>query len=198
MTHTANRHAPLNKGPISQICGTGVQFRPRSTFLAFDMSTIRILSVSLMTAALLAPLAIAQNKAAIGKSATDFHKVSQALAASLSDLGKRASTASPKDRDMLKLVTNQLALVDATADGVLALGVVAAEVKDAGDLAIVKRHLSSRCTALKSLSDASAKYVGSLASNIAAVATAAEVTKARDLVVQMGQHTLCNAPSGKN
>ena len=42
------------------------------------------------------------------------------------------------------------------------------------------------------LAEASGKYVGSLASNIAAVATAAEVNKARDLVVQMGQHALCN------
>jgi hypothetical protein len=98
---------------------------------------------------------------------------------------------------MLKLVTNQLSLVDATADGVLALGVVAAEVRDAGDMAIARKHLASRCTALKSLADASGKYVGSLAANIAAVATSAEVTKSRDLVVQMGQSPLCN-PGGKN
>jgi hypothetical protein len=30
------------------------------------------------------------------------------------------------------------------------------------------------------------------------VATAAEVNKARDLVVQMGQHALCNPAPGKN
>jgi len=157
------------------------------------MSTIRIVSCSLLAASLLVQPALAQNKAAIGKSVTEFLKLSQGLASSLSDLSKRAATASPNDRDMLKLVTNQLSLVDATADGVLALGVVAAEVRDTGDLAIVKKHLATRCTALKSLSDASGKYVGSLASNIAAVATAAEVTKSRDLVVQMGQHSLCNA-----
>ena len=93
---------------------------------------------------------------------------------------------------MLKLVTNQVSLVDATADGVLALGVVAAEVRDAGDMAIAKKHLATRCTALKSISEATGKYVGSLASNIAAVATAAEVNKSRDLVVQLGQHALCN------
>ena len=157
------------------------------------MSTIRILSCSLLAATLLVQPALAQNKAAIGKSVTEFLKLSQGLASSLSDLSKRAATASPNDKDMLKLVTNQLGLVDATADGVLALGVVAAEVRDAGDLAIVKKHLATRCTALKSLADASGKYVGSLAANIAAVATAAEVTKSRDLVVQMGQHSLCNA-----
>ncbi len=134
---------------------------------------------------------MAQNKAAIGKSATEFLKVSQALAASLSDLSKRSATASPNDKDMLKLVTNQLGLVDATADGVLALGVVAAEMKDAGDMAAAKKQLTARCTALKSLADATGKYVGSLASNIAAVAAVAEVNKARDLVVQMGQHPLC-------
>lgn len=156
------------------------------------MSTIRIFSSSLLVAALLVQPALAQNKAAVGKSVNEFLKLSQGLAASLSDLTKRAGTASPNDKDMLKLVTNQLNLVDATADGVLALGVVAAEVRDAGDMAIVKKHLATRCTALKSLADASGKYVGSLASNIAAVATAAEVNKSRDLVVQMGQHPLCN------
>lgn len=161
------------------------------------MSMFRILTSTLLSAAFLIQPAMAQNKAAISKSVTDFHKLSQVLAASLSDLGKRATTASPNDKDMLKLVTNQLSLVDATADGVLALGAVGAEVRDAGDLAIVKKHLASRCTALKSLSEATGKYVGSLASNIAAVATAAEVTKSRDLVVQMGQSPLCNA-TGKN
>ena len=162
------------------------------------MPTIRILTSALLSAVFLMQPALAQNKAAISKSVTEFHKLSQGLAASLADLGKRATTASPNDKDMLKLVTNQLSLVDATADGVLALGVVGAEVRDAGDLAIVKKHLGTRCSALKSLTEGTGKYVGSLASNIAAVPTAAEVTKARDLVVQMGQHTLCNATGGKN
>lgn len=156
------------------------------------MSTIRILSTTLLATTLLVQPALAQNKAAIGKSVTEFLKVSQSLATSLSDLSKRAGTASPNDKEMLKLVTNQLSLVDATADGVLALGVVAAEVRDAGDMAIAKKHLATRCTALKSISEATGKYVGSLASNIAAVATAAEVNKSRDLVVQLGQHALCN------
>lgn len=156
------------------------------------MSKIRILSTTLLATTLLVQPAIAQNKAAIGKSVTEFHKVSQNLAASLSDLAKRAGTASPNDKEMLKLVTNQLSLVDATADGVLALGVVAAEMRDAGDMAIAKKHLATRCTALKSISEATGKYVGSLASNIAAVATSAEVNKSRDLVVQLGQHALCN------
>lgn len=156
------------------------------------MSTIRILSTTLLATALLVQPAMAQNKAAMGKSVTEFQKVSQSLAASLSDLSKRAGTASPNDKEMLKLVTNQLSLVDATADGVTALGVVAAEVRDAGDMAIAKKHLATRCTALKSVSEATGKYVGSLASNIAAVATAAEVNKSRDLVVQLGQHALCN------
>ena len=156
------------------------------------MSTIRILSTTLLATTLLVQPALAQNKAAIGKSVTEFHKVSQGLAASLSDLAKRAGTASPNDKEMLKLVTNQLSLVDATADGVLALGEVAAEVRDAGDMAIAKKRLAPRCTALKSISEATGKYVGSLASNIAAVATSAEVNKSRDLVVQLGQHALCN------
>lgn len=156
------------------------------------MSTIRILTLSVLAASLLVQPAMAQNKAAIGKSVTEFIKVSQGLAASLADLSKRAGTASPNDKDMLKLVTNQVGLVDATADGVVALGLVAAEMRDASDLAAAKKQLATRCTALKSLSEASAKYVGSLASNIAAVATAAEVNKARDLITQLGQHALCN------
>ncbi len=156
------------------------------------MSTIRILSTTLLATTLLVQPALAQNKAAMGKSVTEFLKVSQGLAANLADLSKRAGTASPNDKEMLKLVTSQLGLVDATADGVLALGVVAAEMRDAGDMAIAKKNLAIRCTALKSISEATGKYVGSLASNIAAVATSAEVNKSRDLVVQLGQHALCN------
>ena len=162
------------------------------------MSTIRVLSSTLVALALLAQPALAQNKAAIGKSVAEFHKLSEGLATSLADLSKRTGTASPNDKDMLNRVTTQLGLVDATADGVLALGVVAAEVRDAGDLAIAKKHLAARCTALKSLADATGKYVGSLATSIAAVATVAEVNKSRDLVVQMGQHALCNPVAGKN
>ncbi|MES2948948.1 MAG: hypothetical protein V4858_10450 [Pseudomonadota bacterium] len=161
------------------------------------MSMIRIVSTSLLAASMLAQPAMAQNKdkAAIGKAVTEFLKVSQGLAASLADLSKRTGTASPNDKDMLKLVTNQLGLVDATADGVVALGVVAAEMRDGADMAVAKKHLATRCTALKSLAEATGKYVGSVAPNIAAVATAAEVNKARDLVVQLGQHPLCS--SGK-
>ena len=156
------------------------------------MSTIRILSASLLAAALLTQPAMAQNKAAIAKSVSEFIKVSQGLAASLADLSKRAGTASPNDKDMLKLVNTQLGLVDATADGVAALGLVAAEMRDASDLAAAKKQLATRCTALKSLSEATGKYIGSLTSNIAAVATAAEANKARDLVLQLGQQSLCN------
>ena len=155
------------------------------------MPTIRILYSSLLAVALLTQPAFAQNKAAIGKSASEFLKLSGSLAASLADLTKRTKTASPNDKDMLKLVTQQLALVDATNDGVLALGVVAA------DLTIVKKHLANRCIALKSLTDGTGKYLGSLVSNIAAVATVAEVKKAQDIVVQLGQHALCNPGSGK-
>lgn len=159
------------------------------------MSTIRILSSSLLVATLLVQPAMAQkqDKAAIGKSVAEFIKVSQSLAASLADLTKRTATASPNDKDMLKLVTNQLGLVDATADGVTALGVVTAEMRDGSDAAVAKKNLAIRCTALKSLADATSKYVTSVAPNIAAVATGAEVKKASELVIQMGQHPLCNA-----
>lgn len=156
------------------------------------MPTIRLLFSSILAAALLVQPAMAQNKAVIGKSVTEFLKLSQGLATNLADLTKRIATASPNDKEMLKLATSQLGLVDATADGVAALGLVAAEVRDAGDLAIAKKQLATRCTALKTLSESTAKYVGSLVPNIAAVATAAELTKTRDLVVQMDQHALCN------
>ena len=159
------------------------------------MSTIRILSSSLLVATLLVQPAMAQNKdkAAIGKSVAEFIKVSQGLAASLADLSKRTATASPNDKDMLKLVTNQLGLVDATADGVTALGVVTAEMRDGSDVAVAKKNLAIRCTALKSLTEATSKYVTSVAPNIAAVATGAEIKKASELVMQLGQHPLCNA-----
>jgi hypothetical protein len=157
------------------------------------MPTIRILSASLLAASLLAQPVMAQNKASVAKSVNEFTALSQGLAASLADLSKRAETASPNDKEMIKLVTTQLGIVDATADGVVALGMVAARMRDNSDLAVAKTQLGTRCAALKTLADASTKYVGSLASNIAAVATAAEVKKARDLVQQMSQHELCSA-----
>ena len=159
------------------------------------MPMIRILTSSVLAAALLVQPAMAQNKAAMTKTVTEFHRLSQGLATSLADLGKRSATASPNDKEMLKLLTNQVSLVDATTDGVLALGVVAAEMRDASDMAVAKKHLAARCTALRSLTEGTAKYVGSLASYIAAVATVAEVTKTRDLIEQIGQHPLCGAPA---
>lgn len=157
------------------------------------MPTIRILSASLLAASLLAQPVMAQNKASVAKSVNEFTALSQGLATSLADLSKRAETASPNDKEMIKLVTTQLGIVDATADGVVALGMVAARMRDNSDLTVAKTQLGTRCAALKTLADASTKYVGSLASNIAAVATAAEVKKARDLVQQMSQHELCSA-----
>ncbi|MEO7108602.1 MAG: hypothetical protein ABIZ09_19670 [Rhodoferax sp.] len=159
------------------------------------MSKIRILSASLLVTTLLVQPAMAQSKdqAASAKTVADFIQVSRGMAASLADLSKRTTTASPNDKDMLKLVTAQLSLVDATADGVTALGVVAAEMRDGRDMAAAKKYLAIRCTAFKLLADASSKYVTGVAPNIAAVATVAEVNKARDQVVQMSQHPLCNA-----
>ena len=156
------------------------------------MFTIRVLTFFILAATVLVQPAFAQNKATIGKSVTEFLKVSQGLATNLADLTKRTASASPNDKEMLRLATSQLGLVDATADGVVALGLVAAEVRDGGDMAIAKKQLATRCNALKTLTEATGKYVGSLVPNIAAVATAAELTKARDLAVQMGQHALCN------
>lgn len=150
-----------------------------------------------LSAALLAVMAIqpalAQNKAAMVKAATDFQKQSTALAAILADLTARAAKASPNDKDMLTLITSQMALVDVSADGVLALGVVAAEVRDAGDMTIAKKYLAIRCKALKTRADGVAPYIGGLANNIAAPATAAEVNKGKDLIAQLPQQALCAA-----
>ena len=157
------------------------------------MQPTKVLLMAFTACAMAATPALAQNKAALGKSVSDFYKVSTALSASLTDLGNRSAKASPNDKDMLKLATSQLGIANAIADGVLELGAVAAEVNDAGSLGIAKKHLTARCNAMKSTGDATAKYLESLASNIAAVATAAEVRKARDLLTQLVQHPLCNS-----
>ena len=161
------------------------------------MFTKRTALSAALSTALLATLALqpamAQNKAAMVKATGDFQKQSAALAASLAELTTRSAKASPNDKDMLKLITGQIALVDATADGVLALGVVAAEMRDAGDGAIARKHLATRCKALKTLADGVAPYVGGLANNIAAPATAAEANKAKYIVAQMAQQALCAA-----
>lgn len=148
------------------------------------------LSIALLAATAIQP-AMAQNKAAMAKATADFQKQSTSLAASLSELTTRAGKASPNDKDMLKLINSQIALVDATADGVLALGGVAAEVRDAGDMAIAKKYLAVLCKSLKTRADGVAPYIGGLAGNIAAPATAAEVNKAKDLIAQLPQQALC-------
>jgi hypothetical protein len=161
------------------------------------MCVSRIWITALVVVALVAQPATAQNKAAISKTVAEFNKLSVGFSTSLSELSKRSATASPNDRDMLKLVISQLSIANATVEGVLDLGEVAAEVRDAGDLGIVKKHLAARCSTLKSMSEATAKYVDSVASNIAAVATTAEVTRSRELLLQMGQHSLCSPKPGK-
>jgi hypothetical protein len=151
-----------------------------------------VVSTALL-AALASQPAVAQNKAAMAKATADFQKQSSAVAASLSELTTRQGKASPNDKDMLKLINAQLSLVDAHADGVLALGSVAAEVRDAGDMAIAKKYLAIRCKSLKSLADGVSPYVGGLANNIASPTTAAEVSKAKELVAQLSQQALCVA-----
>lgn len=149
-----------------------------------------VLSAALMGLLAIQP-ALAQNKAAMIKAASEFQKQSAALAAGLADLNGRIAKASPNDKDMLQLVTSQVALVDANSDGVLALGVVAAEVRDAGDMGIAKKYLALRCKALKFRADSVGPYIGGLANNIASPATAAEVNKVKDIVNQLPQQALC-------
>ncbi len=161
------------------------------------MNKKRILLPTFIAALLAVQPALAQNKAATTKLAAEFQQQSVALATTLSALSKRVATASPNDKEMLKLVNNQLGLVDATADGVLALGFVSAEVRDGGAQTVTKKYLGTRCTALKTLADATATYIGSLANNIAAPASAAEVNKAKELVAQIGQSSLCASVARK-
>ncbi len=159
------------------------------------MRAIRfLLPLAVATLSVLQPAA-AQSKAAMAKSNAEFYKQASGLSVSLADLSKRISTASPNDRDMLKLVVNQLSVINASAEGVLDLGTLTTELRDGGDVAIVKKHLAARCTSFRSSTEATAKYIESVSSNIAAVATAAEVSKARELLVQMGQNAICGPAS---
>ena len=161
------------------------------------MRAIRLIfPVALAALALLQPAA-AQTKAVLAKANAEFYKQASGLSTSVAELGKRISTASPSDRDMLKLVVNQLGVINANAEGVLDLGSLTTELRDAGDIAIVKRHLASRCSTFRSSTEATAKYIESVSANIAAVATAAEVTKARELLVQMAQNPICGPAAGK-
>src|ERR1035437_561831 len=121
------------------------------------MRATRIWFTALMVAVLAMQPAIAQNKAAISKSVTDFNKLSLEFSASLSELTKRSGTASPNDKEMLKLVISQLSIANAATEGVLDLGSVAAEVRDTGDLAIVKKHLTTRCSEIKIIGEETGK-----------------------------------------
>ncbi len=175
-----------------------------------SLSSIRRVAASVRDAAVRAPLAIgvaamfvaiapaqAQTKAAFGKSASEFATQSQALGTTIAALQKRAGTASPYDKEMLNLMLGQLGKVDAIADGVLALGYVAAEMRDAGDLAAAKKQLVARCSAFKKAAESSGQYMASLAANIAAKDIIVDATKAKDLTLQMGGLSLCAGAAGK-
>jgi hypothetical protein len=157
------------------------------------MRFTRIALVGALLAGVSALPAMAQSKAQIAKSALDFQTQVVALSNNLAGLNKRISTSSPNDKEMLKLATSQLGIVDANANAVLVLGALAGEMKDAGDLAAAKKYLISSCKTLKGQAESSADYVGTLASNIAAPATAAEVGKAKELLGNIAQHALCAA-----
>ena len=136
--------------------------------------------------------ALAQNKAAYAKSAAEFYKASTAFSTALADLSKRTATASPYDKEMLGRINSQLGYVDATADGVLALGYVASEMGAPADLAAAKKHLLKRCEALKKISDASGQYVAGLISNLAAPAIIADANKAKEANAALAQQPLCS------
>ncbi len=96
---------------------------------------------------------------------------------------------------MLALINSQFSYVDATADGVLALGYVASEMGAPGDLAAAKKHLMKRCEALKRVSDSSGQYVASLISQLAAPAIIADANKARDATPRWARP--CSARANK-
>jgi hypothetical protein len=161
------------------------------------MSLVRLAPAILVTSLALMQPAFGQSKALIEKAATEFLKQSEAMAAGVAALSKRAATASPRDKEMLNLVVQQLAVVDALADGVAALGLVTGQMRDAGDLTQARKYLASRCTALKSSIEGSTPYVASVANNIAAPALVADVGKATDQMVQLGKMPLCNPAGAK-
>jgi hypothetical protein len=153
-----------------------------------------LLSASLVIAlgVLVASPVAAQTKAQLSKTAFEFQTHANALTNNLAGLSKRVTTASPNDKEMLRLVMSQAGIVDATAGGVLILGLLGGEMKDASDLAAVKKHLVTGCATLKASAASTGDYVGSLANNIAAPATAAEVRQTKELLSQLAQHALCN------
>ena len=157
------------------------------------IKTKRIARAALLGAAvvLAAQPALAQTKAVYAKSASDFYNASTAFSAALASLQKRTATASPHDKEMLTLINSQFSYVDATADGVLALGYVASEMSAPGDLAAAKKHLTKRCEALKRVSDSSGQYVTSLIAQLAAPAIIADANKAKDANAALGQAALC-------
>lgn len=159
------------------------------------MRAIRLIPVALLCATALLQPAAAQNKAALTKANAEFYKQVSGLSTSLTELSNRIKTASPNDREMLKLITNQMGIVNASSDAVLDLGALTVELRDAGDVAIVKKHLTARCATFRSSAEATAKYIESVSASIAAVATAAEVGKARELLVQMAQNPVCGTPA---
>ncbi len=166
-----------------------------SAFIMTASKTRQFATAALLGAAALigaAGPAQAQTKAAYGKYAADFYTASTAFSGALAELSKLSDKASPYDKEMLTRITGQFGNVDATADGVLALGYVASEMGAPGDLAAAKKHLMKRCDALKKLSTASGQYVNSLIANLAAPAIIAAAKKAADANAQLGQQALCS------
>lgn len=163
----------------------------------FTSTNKHMLWCAALTGLLALQPAVAATKAApaskdsTGQTVREFAPMAEALSANLTALNTRLKTASPNDKDMLKLIIGQVSAVDATVDGVLALGLVAAEMRDGSDLATAKKYLGQRCNALKFQTDATASYVGGLAGSIALPATIADVTKTKDLLTQIGQASLC-------
>jgi len=137
--------------------------------------------------------AFAQTKAQIAKTATDFQAYANGLTNNLAALSRRIPTASPNDKEMLRLVMSQAGMVEATASGVMTLGLLAGEMRDGSDLAAAKKHLAVSCATLKAAAANTGDYVATLANNIAAPATAAEVKQTKELLGQLAQHALCKA-----
>lgn len=159
-------------------------FTPRVVFSSVVASMLVVFSASAAK-----PAAVN----ALAKPTADFYALSTSLATTLQSLNKRVEKASPSDKEMLNKVISQVSVVDATADGVLALGTVASEIRDSGSQAIAKKALATRCTALKAIAGGSAPYVGGLANSIALPASIADANKAKDLLTQMSQSSLCAA-----
>ena len=123
--------------------------------------------------------------------ADDFQKQAYALSTVIANLNKMQSDASPHDAEMLRLITNQMALVGVNVDGVATLSQLAAPMRNAQDLGLTRKYLAAHCEVLLKVADPTVTYVKRVAEGVAAVAINAEIEKVSELTRAIGRHAVC-------